>query len=124
MTSSIAEMQFNITMSCISTFRYITDAISELPLGVISMVLNSKDMIVLFVNLLENAPWIRKNGKGLERFEGVEWVKITNDELQRLSKIEAQVWLALMNMLLDNECRRKYGYNQSNHCTVLKVRCD
>lgn len=88
------------------------------------MVLNSKDMIVLFVNLLENAPWIRKNGKGLERFEGVEWVKITNDELQRLSKIEAQVWLALMNMLLDNECRRKYGYNQSNHCTVLKVRCD
>ena len=33
-----------------------------------------------------------------------------------------QVWLALYNLIMDTECRKKYQYNTSNKTELLKTR--
>lgn len=88
---TINEMDFAIATSCISLFRYITDAISSLPLSVLTQVLTVKDMVCVLVHLLEKGPWIRKNGDRLERFEAGIWHSISEDDLSLVGKIEGQV---------------------------------
>lgn len=40
----------------------------------------------------------------------------------QLTKPEAQVWLALYNLLMEPECRRKYEFTTHNKNEVLKLR--
>ncbi|KAJ3295361.1 Zinc finger MYND domain-containing protein 10 [Borealophlyctis nickersoniae] len=117
------DLVFTICMNAISIFRYLTDYIVDLPLSVMTRVLNFNDMVCSAVYLIESAPWLRRKGKHLfERFEDGVWKEISVDELPRLSKVEAQVWLALYNMLIEPECRNKYDYNTRNHAVILRLK--
>jgi zinc finger MYND domain-containing protein 10 len=118
---TIEDMDFAVAISTIALFRYITDSIAKLPLSAIASILNIKDMICVLVVLLEKSPWIRKSGDSLTRFENGSWQPITEDDLQTVTKVEAQIWLALMNLLLDPECRKAYHYTERNHQIVLRV---
>ncbi len=101
--------------------RYITDNIQKLPFGVMSDLLGKKDMVCTLVYLLEAAPWVRK-GTDLQIFDNGSWKSIKKQDLQVIGKIEAQVWLAIMNLLLEPECRKNYAYNTKNHAIVLRVK--
>lgn len=118
---TIDELDFNLTMSGLSLFRYITDNIADMPLSVMTMILNENDMICTLVYILEMGPWIRKTPSGLERFESGVWQGISKEDLLLMGKLEGQIWLALMNLLLDQECRRKYNYTTRNQSIVLRV---
>lgn len=59
------------------------------------------DIPCALVPLIELKPWIRKNKKGeVEKFEDQRWVAIPPSEINRVSKIEAQIWIAIYNMFL------------------------
>jgi zinc finger MYND domain-containing protein 10 len=118
---SIRETEFSISMNCLCILRSITDQINEVPLSALNLLLIEKDMIVALVQLLESSPWIRKR-KDLERFEIGGWSKIKHDDLEVVSKLEGQIWLALMNLLLEPECKKKYQYSKQNQSTVLKLK--
>ncbi|KAI8912721.1 hypothetical protein EDD86DRAFT_245594 [Gorgonomyces haynaldii] len=119
---TLFDLDFNVAISCISLFRYITDVITDLPIGIMRQVLHSMDFVVVLVHLLEAGPWIRNKKEKLERFESGKWSTIDPDELQRVGKIEGQIWLGLMNLLLEPECRKSYGYDEHNHQIVLRLK--
>jgi hypothetical protein len=51
------------------------------------------DFVQLLIFILEKSPWIRKDAKGLERFENNRWSAIPREDLAVVSKIEGQVML-------------------------------
>lgn len=63
----------------------------------------------MLVPLIEERPWLRMTEKGeREVFENNRWAVVPKAEYGKLPKAEAQVWIALFNLFMDPECRKKY----------------
>ena len=59
------------------------------------------DIPLMLIPLLEERPWLRKNKKGEdEKYEDNRWSVIANNEVGRVTKLEAQIWLAIYNMFM------------------------
>ncbi|KAJ1480323.1 hypothetical protein T484DRAFT_1811101 [Baffinella frigidus] len=41
--------------------------------------------------------------------------------MRRVTKIEAQVWLLLNSLLLDDDCRRKYEWNEQRKQNIMRL---
>ena len=83
-----------IAFSSLSVLRYITDSISSESLFT-TRLLFDYDFIILLVNLIETAPWLKRsiknNTKIIEKFDQNEWKQVIGDDINVICKIEAQV---------------------------------
>lgn len=117
-----------------SILRYITDNIGELPVSVLSALLESNgaslalffnlhfaDVIQLLVEVVEKRPWDKIVSGQRQRWKDGIWVAINSDEVPQICKMEAQVWLALNNLLVDQTFRLKYKFTSSNKAIILRV---
>lgn len=118
----IRGMDRNIAIKAVSIIRYITDHITRLPLAAITRLLNTHDLPCMLVSLLEKAPWKRRFDGRDQLYQEGKWVDVVADQRFKLSLPEAQVWLALYNVIMEPECRRKYVYNTHNKNEILKLR--
>lgn len=101
--------------------RYLTEHLAD-NLSATTRMLKDHDFICSLVFLIEKAPWFRVNkDKEYERYQDNMWKVIPKDDLYLLGKVEAQVWIALYNLLLDPECQKNYNYNNYNHEIILRV---
>lgn len=62
--------------------------------------------------LLEERPWRAKRGtdKAEMRFESGHWIAPGPAAAHRLPKVEAQLWLALLNLSTDPAVRARYAF--------------
>ena len=120
--ASIEEMNFNIAISSISLFRYITDVIDKVPVSVQRQIVHTKDMICQLVYLMEASPWIRQRKDKIERFDAGQWNVINKDDLIEVSKVEGQLWLALMNLCLDPESRKTYHVTTHKQAVISRLK--
>ncbi|TPX32886.1 hypothetical protein SmJEL517_g04092 [Synchytrium microbalum] len=117
------DLDYAIATSTMSIFRYLTDYITDLSLTAMTRILNTNDMICSCVSVMERAPWLRKTQQhGMQRFEDGKWKNVTVEDVSVLGKVEAQMWIALYNMLLEPECRKKYEYTTSRQSKILRLR--
>jgi hypothetical protein len=65
--------------------------------------------------------WRRRVGSKLEKFEDYRWKAVAADDLLLLTRTEGQVWLALLNLLLDPVCRKHYQYNTHRKNIIVGV---
>lgn len=72
--------------------------------------------------MCDNYPHRFSAGQLQKYTENQQWETITASERHRLSKMEGQVWLALYNLLMEPECRRKYEIRPQNRAELLKIR--
>ena len=85
--------------------------------------MENNDIPCVLVPLLEAKPWIRKNAKGEEeKFEDQKWTVIQSHEKGRLTKIEAQVWLTIYNLMMTGESGRKYEVTSFRKQNLLRLR--
>ncbi len=104
------EIQFAASLCAISALRYLTDYLPSLDPGVMARILDTHDTCMSLVPLLCDPPWMRfsnKTGK-MEGFEDNAWKQLEGDDKLKVNKNAAQVWLALNNLVVDPECRKKY----------------
>ena len=107
----------------ISIIRYISDHIKHLQLAVLNRLIIDNDIFCLLVPLIELKPWFRNNHKGdREVFENSKWVLLDKSDYSKLSKVEAQVWITIYNLFMDNECRKKYEINDFRKNNLLRLR--
>ncbi|EGD72471.1 hypothetical protein PTSG_11593 [Salpingoeca rosetta] len=117
------DLRFQIAVRAVSILRYITDHITCLPLSATTRILNTHDMPCALVELAVHPPWVREVDGRVEKLqENQKWEPIAPSERLQLSKYEAQVWLALYNLLMEPECRRKYQFNTYNKNQILRLR--
>lgn len=96
-----AEIEFNSTMTCISLIRFITDHMESLPASIVHQIMDTADLPLQLVPIMEFRPWIRTNNQGKEeKFEDNRWVEIKPHEKGRITKLEGQIWLTIYNMFM------------------------
>ncbi|KAH8948594.1 hypothetical protein BDL97_11G102200 [Sphagnum fallax] len=120
-----ANMQFAIAICSLTILRYLTDYMSDLPLSVMARMLDSHDVIMALVPLVEDPPWQRKcmrsNKIVMEKYVEGKWTQVQPQDRFKLNKPDAQLWLALYNLIVDTRCRIKYTYDSFRRDQVLKV---
>ncbi|KAG6461714.1 hypothetical protein O3G_MSEX012809 [Manduca sexta] len=112
------DLQFDISMRCISIVRYLAEHMEVAGIGA-SLATNlykTQDVPSLLCHLIMHEPWMKRNDSGdLEVFNYGRWTKPTTEDLTQLHRSEAQLWLCLRQLLLEprlvhyytiDECRR------------------
>ncbi|XP_019634170.1 PREDICTED: zinc finger MYND domain-containing protein 10-like [Branchiostoma belcheri] len=115
-------LDFDVAVKAVTILRYITDHLDSLPLSTTHRLLNTHNIPILLVQLVENCPWTRESDGRLRKYVDGKWQEVPPEDRMRLTKIEGQVWIALYNVLMGPDCQQKYEYNDYNKNQVLKVR--
>ena len=123
-----AEVRFGTATCALTVLRYLTDYINDVPLCVMARLLDTHDVQMLLVPLLEERPWVRrvpgKNGGPFvnEIFADGRWVEQPREDRLQLTKCDAQTWLALNNLTVDAKCRAKYRYDDHRKNTMNRLK--
>ncbi|NXT29914.1 ZMY10 protein, partial [Syrrhaptes paradoxus] len=115
-------MEFEISLKALSVLRYITDQVESLPLSALTRMLNTHNLPCLLVELVEHCPWSCHEAGKLKKFENGAWHVVPPEDQVKMTKLDGQVWLALLNLLLSPECQRKYHFDGFNKSQLLKLR--
>ncbi|OUM68035.1 hypothetical protein PIROE2DRAFT_4318 [Piromyces sp. E2] len=123
MDKTVRKQNYAISINALSILRYMTDYITDLPLSVMTRLLNTKDMITALSYLIESVPWVRRTSSNkILRWEGSSWKEINKKDISKLCQVEAQIWIALYNLMVEPECRRKYAYTNHTREVILRLR--
>lgn len=80
------------------------------------------DVPLLFTELIDKAPWTRTDNKGNTfKYTGGKWQKVNPQAEMKLTQTEAQVWIGLRQLLLDQKCTTHYDVNDYRRNQFLKV---
>ncbi|RUS71390.1 hypothetical protein EGW08_020845 [Elysia chlorotica] len=115
-------LQFEISIKALSLLRYVTDHFDSVSLSVMTRVLNTHDIPILLVQLVESPPWTRKKDGNIYKFIEGKWQEVSFEDSLKLTKTEGQVWLALFHLLMEKDCQGKYELNNYRKNTILKLR--
>ncbi|PHJ18107.1 mynd finger domain-containing protein [Cystoisospora suis] len=116
------ECEFKISMTCLSILRFITDHRSALPVTVTTRLLDQHDVLLSLVSLMERKPWYKTKSNGeTEFFEDQQWIPQRSDEAS-MPKVQAQVWLTIYNLVMDQECRNRYDMTSYRRDNLLRLR--
>lgn len=116
------KLNFEICLKAVSLLRYITDNLESLPLSVMTRMLNTLDIPILLVQLVENPPWTKRKDGKVFKFIDSKWQELDFQESFKITKIEGQVWLALYTLLMNGKCQQKYDLNTNRKNSILKLR--
>lgn len=107
----------------LSILRFLAEQLVLLPLAVASRLLDTYDVLMLLVPLLEQKPWEHRATDGtLRRFVQGQWVVCSEADRRAMAKSEAQVWLTVYSLMAEPEVRRKYELNSFRKATLLRTR--
>ncbi|NWV73650.1 ZMY10 protein, partial [Dasyornis broadbenti] len=115
-------MEFEISLKALSVLRFITDQVESLPLSALTRMLNTNNLPCLLVELVEHCPWSCWETGKLKKFENGTWHTVPPEDQVKMTKLDGQVWLALLNLLLSPECQHKYRFDGFNKSQLLKLR--
>ncbi|KFO85678.1 Zinc finger MYND domain-containing protein 10, partial [Buceros rhinoceros silvestris] len=115
-------MEFEISLKALSVLRFITDQVESLPLSALTRMLRTHNLPCLLVELVEHCPWSCWEAGKLKKFENGTWHVVPPEDQMKMTKLDGQVWLALLNLLLSPECQRKYHFDGFNKSQLLKLR--
>ncbi|GFG31584.1 hypothetical protein Cfor_04769, partial [Coptotermes formosanus] len=114
-------LAFNIGIKCISIIGCIAQYLDNLPLSATSSIFFTYDIPVLLVNLIEKQPWTKQDPSGKTlKFEG-EWQERKGEASTKVTRAEAQTWLALRQLLLDPRCPTYYDINEYRKNQLSKI---
>ncbi|XP_041816678.1 zinc finger MYND domain-containing protein 10 [Chelmon rostratus] len=115
-----AALEFEISLKAVSVLRYITDHTESI--SVINRMLCTHNMPCVLVQLIDCCPWSRCTEGGVDKYINGRWQKIPAEDHLKMTKLDGQVWISLYNLLLKEDCQRKYDFNSFNKSQLLKLR--
>ncbi|NXJ14341.1 ZMY10 protein, partial [Odontophorus gujanensis] len=115
-------MEFEISLKALSVLRFITDQVDSLPLSALTRMLSTHNLPCLLVELVEHCPWSHCEAGKLKKFENGAWHVVPPEDQMKMTKLDGQVWLALLNLLLSPRCQQKYHFDGFNKSQLLKLR--
>jgi len=123
LTQQFTETEFHIATSCISIIQSLTQHRSSCNITLTSRMIDTHDILLGLVPLMEKAPWIRKSKGGvLQKFEEHEWKVIEDDEHTKLPRLQGSLWLAIYNLVMDSEFCRRYEFVGNRKENLLRLR--
>ncbi|KAM9859162.1 zinc finger MYND domain-containing protein 10 [Aulostomus maculatus] len=118
--SQSAALELDISLKALSVLRHITDHTDSI--SVINRMLCTHNVPCLLVHLINCCPWSRCGEGEVEKYLNGKWEKIPVEDRVKMTKLDGQVWISLYNLLLREDCQRKYDFNSFNKSQLLKLR--
>mmetsp|Transcript_21835 Transcript_21835/g.35090 ORF Transcript_21835/g.35090 Transcript_21835/m.35090 type:complete len:488 (+) Transcript_21835:50-1513(+) len=116
-------LEFVICSCCVSIIRFITEHLSKASISVQQRVINTLDMLLLLVSLIDKQPWTKHTDDGISKFNGHNrFLSIESNNRFRLTKIEGELWLSVYNLLMDATCANKYELSAFRRNEILKLK--
>lgn len=110
-------------MCVISVTRFLTDHRAGLPLSATTRMLETQDLLLALIPLIEKAPWVKTNARGeVMKFDKHEWVFVGEEDMGTLPELMVQCFLAVHNLTMDGECRSRYAMHSYRKENLLRLR--
>uniref|UniRef100_A0A7S2RRX2 Uncharacterized protein n=1 Tax=Mucochytrium quahogii TaxID=96639 RepID=A0A7S2RRX2_9STRA len=117
------QLALRCAIASVSILRFLCEHIKELPLGVMTRMIDTHDVPCLIIPLIENPPWTRRKDDGIwEKLVDHKWAPVPPQDLLLLTPLEAQPWLILFNLLCEGEVRKRYHFHSFRKDNILRVR--
>ncbi|KAJ0023850.1 hypothetical protein NQD34_003749 [Periophthalmus magnuspinnatus] len=91
-------------------------------ISVINRLLCTHNIPCVLVQLINCCPWSRCKAGQVEKYMNGKWQKVPDEDRLKITKLDAQAWIALYNLLLNENCQQKYDFNNYNKNQLLKLR--
>lgn len=104
------DLLYKIGLRCLTILSFIADKIDTMPINVVRRMVCTHDVPCLMSEVLHCQPWIR-NVKGVEKYVDDKWISINKIDMIKVTKVEAQVWFCLRQLLLSKEAMSFYEMN-------------
>ncbi|XP_072948432.1 zinc finger MYND domain-containing protein 10 [Epargyreus clarus] len=105
------DLQFDISMRCISIVRYLAEHMEAAGAGasIATNLYKTYDVPSVLCHLLQQEPWKKIDDKGdIEVFNYGRWSKAQDEDITQLHRSEAQLWLCLRQLLLEPRLTQYY----------------
>ncbi|GBG30170.1 Zinc finger MYND domain-containing protein 10 [Hondaea fermentalgiana] len=119
----LRDVVWRCSIAAVSVLRFICEHVTQLPLSVMTRLLDTHDVPCLVVPCIENPPWTRRTSQGQwEKLRDHTWTKVEPKDLLLLTPLEAQPWLILFNLLCEGEVRKRYHFHSFRKDSLLRTR--
>ena len=116
----VRDSEFVLGVVSLSILRFITDHLQGMPMSTVQMLVDQCDIFCTLVPLMEHKPWLRTTQRGKLLFENQEWQPYT--DTAKIPKVEAQIWLIIYSLFMNEDVRRKYDLNSYRKGNLLRLR--
>jgi len=117
------ELEFQCCMTALSILRFLTEHMTKLDLGVMSRIITPNDIPMQLIPLLDSQPWTYRAQDGTKKtFVEGKWKDLPDEEVLRLNKYQAQVWLSVYNLVMEPTMRQKYDMTPHRKGTICDLR--
>merc|ERR1719464_2456873 len=86
--------------------------------------LNTNDVVLAMVPLILNSPFTRNDRGKVEKYIDNTWIEVKGVEAEKLTQMEAQMWLIVYNLCMDKSCREKYQLTDMRKTELIKLKRD
>ncbi|XP_023319023.1 zinc finger MYND domain-containing protein 10 [Trichogramma pretiosum] len=114
------QIEFSIGMRSISILRYLAEFADQLPLCALSRMLTTNDVPYLLSQLIEHQPW-KKESEGTWKIYNGKWEDITDNDKDKICKMEGQAWFGLRELLLNPKCAPYYDITEFRMAQLIKL---
>jgi len=119
----LSDIEWRCSVAAVSILRFLCEHVTQLPLGVMTRLLDTHDVPCLVIPLIENPPWTRRTERGTwEKLKDHKWAQVPPQDLLLLTPLEAQPWLVLFNLLCEGEVRSRYPFHSFRKDSILRIR--
>jgi hypothetical protein len=123
LTQHYKEIDFKVCISTVSITRFLCEHAEAMPLGVVSRISDTHDLLILIIPLIENPPWTKRLDSGKwQKLIDQNWKEVKPIDLLKITKLEGQPWIALYHLLSKKVFRERYHLNNFRKGQLLRVR--
>merc|ERR1719324_1562291 len=117
------EVNFKACVGCATVARYLIEHVNTLPLSVLTRMVDTHDILLSLIPIIENPPWTRRTPDGVwQKLIDDKWKTIEPAELLTLTKTEGQMWLALFHFICNAEIQKRYHFNSFRKGQLMRAR--
>lgn len=114
------DLAFRIGMRCLSTLCYIVDKLDMLSLSAATRLVRTHDIPCVLSEVLHTAPWRRRRRQRTEKFYDNQWRPVHGDAILLVTKVEAQTWLCMRQLLFNTTVSRNYAITEFRQRELAK----
>lgn len=117
------DIAYKIGMRCLTIISYLADKVDLLPLSAATRLVQIHDTPCLLSEILHCQPWMRHK-RTIEKFVDERWTPVRGAAVLKVTKVEAQAWFCLRQLLFNTNIMRHYEINdfrqrELSKCQVL-----
>ncbi|KAI9179434.1 hypothetical protein H9P43_004756 [Blastocladiella emersonii ATCC 22665] len=118
------KLEYETGWHALACLCHITHHLPQLPVAMLARLVNTRDALYALVRVLETRLWERRLAKpalGVEVYMDGQWTARTGDDAMLVTKVEGQLWMTLVNLLLDEQVQRRYEMTEHRRANLLRI---